>query len=76
MEGRRGVAKYTVTDTREVSTLTPVGTERKYYRVWITTENGAMGSVDVPLPDWDAEKLPGILEEKARLLDLAFSVGA
>lgn len=70
------MANYKVSDTREVSTLTPVGTERKFYRVWITTENGVTGSVDVPLPDWDAETLPGILEEKARLLDLAFTVGA
>jgi len=66
------VAKYVVSDTREVSTLTPVGTERKFYRVWITTENGATGSIDVPLSDWNAEALPGILEDKAAELDLAY----
>lgn len=66
--------KYTVVDTREVSTLTPMGTERKYYRVWIRTEHGASGSVDVPPDQWNAETLPGILEEKSAALDLAFSL--
>jgi len=69
------MAKYVVSDTREVSTLTPTGTERKFYRVWITTVNGVTGSVDVPVADWDAEKLPGILQAKAADLDLAFSLG-
>lgn len=68
------MARYSVIDTREVSTLTPMGTERKFYRVWIKSEHGATGSVDVALADWDAEKLPGILEEKAAALDLAFSL--
>jgi len=68
------MTKYTVVDTREVSTLTPMGSERKFYRVWITTEHGASGSVDVPTDQWDAETLPGILEAKAAALDLAFSL--
>lgn len=63
---------YTVTDTREVSTLTQAGTERKYYRVWITTSNGASGSIDISAGDWTKDKVPAILEEKAEELDLAF----
>jgi len=51
-----------------------MGTERKYYRVWIRTEHGASGSVDVGATQWNAETLPGILEEKAAALDLAFSL--
>ncbi len=65
---------YSVTDTREVSTLTPAGTEKKAFRVWLTTGNGATGSVDVPADKWNAADLPGILEAKAAALDLAFSL--
>ncbi len=66
--------KYTVVDTREVSTLTPMGSERKFYRVWIRTPHGASGSVDVPIDQWNAETLPGILEQKAAELELAFNL--
>lgn len=65
---------YKVTDTREVSTLTPAGTERKVNRVWLVTENGATGSIDVPVDKWNTDDLPGILEAKAAELDLAFSL--
>lgn len=66
---------YKVTDTREVSTITPAGTQRKVYRVWLRTERGATGSVEVETADWTAEKLPSILEAKAAELDLAFALG-
>lgn len=65
---------YTVTDTREVSTLTPAGTERKVFRAWIVTGNGATGSIDVPVDKWNANDLPAILEKKAVELDLAFTL--
>lgn len=65
---------YKVNDTREVSTLTPAGTERKMYRVWLSTDNGATGSVDVPADKWNADDLPAILEAKAAALDLAFNL--
>lgn len=67
---------YTVTDTREVSRLTQGGAERKMYRVWLTTSEGATGSVDIPENDWTEERVPEILEEKARQLDLAFSLNS
>lgn len=67
--------KYKVSDTREVSTLTQTGTERKFYRVWIITEFGATGSVDVAPADWNKERLAEILEAKADELDLAYQVG-
>lgn len=65
---------YIVTDTREVSTLTQAGTEKKYYRVWIETLNGATGSIDISVGDWTEDKVPAILEEKAAELDLAFDL--
>ena len=68
------MATYKVVDTREVSTLSPTGNEVKFYRVWLRTEHGASGSVDVGETQWNAETLPGILEEKAAALDLAFSL--
>lgn len=70
------MASYRVTDTRELSTLTSGGTERKVYRVWIETENGATGSVDVPASKWVPDQVKEILEAKAASLDLAFSLGA
>lgn len=68
------MSKYTVTDTREVSTLTQAGTERKVYRVWLQTENGSVGSVDVPATEWTPERVREILEAKATDLDLAFAL--
>lgn len=65
---------YTVTDTREVSMLTQAGSERKVYRVWLLTGEGATGSVDIPEKDWNAERVPEILGEKADSLDLAFAL--
>jgi hypothetical protein len=69
------VATYTVQDTREIQTMTPGGGTKRMYRVWLQTENGATGSVDVPADKWNAEDLRRILEEKADELDLAFAIG-
>lgn len=63
---------YTITDTKEVQTITPGGGRKTVYRVWLRTERLATGSVDVELADWTAEKLPAILSAKAAILDLAF----
>lgn len=67
---------YRVTDTREIPTLTQAGTERKVYRVWIETLRGATGSIDIQAADWTPDKVPGLLQEKADSLDLAFSLNA
>lgn len=66
---------YVVQDTREITIMTPGGGTRRSYRVWLQTDLGATGSVDVPLEKWNKQDLPKILEEKAEELDLAFSVG-
>jgi len=65
---------YKVTDTREISRMTQAGSEIKLYRVWLVTEAGATGTVDVPQSSWTKEELPQILRDKAAQLDLAFSV--
>lgn len=65
---------YKVTDTREMSTMTPAGSVQKVYRVWLVTKNGSTGTVDVPLDKWNSEDLTEILEIKAVGLDLAFAV--
>lgn len=67
---------YTVTDTRQVQTLTPAGTMRQVYRVWIATDKGATGAVDVSPDAWNKEALSGILTEFAGTLDLAFEVAS
>ena len=66
--------KYEVTDTKETSVITPAGNRKKMFRVWLRTERGATGSVDVEPADWTAEKLPAILQAKADSLDLAFTL--
>jgi len=65
---------YKVTDTREMSRMTQAGSVVQTYRVWLVTDKGSSGTVDVPLDKWNKEDLPGILETKAVELDLAFAV--
>ena len=65
---------YSVTNTKEVPTITPGGTQKKVYRVWLKTDRDSVGSVDVDKADWTAEKLPAILTAKAAELDLAFTL--
>jgi len=65
---------YKVTDTREMSRMTPAGSVVQTYRVWLVTDNGSTGTVDVPKDKWNKEDLPGILETRAAELDLAFAV--
>ena len=64
---------YKITDTREIRAMTPAGTSTLRYRVWLMTEHGAMGTVDVEQRDWNKEALSDILEQRAEELDLAFS---
>ena len=65
---------YKVTDTREMSTMTPAGSVQKVYRVWLATSKGSTGTVDVPPDKWNSKDLTEILEAKAAELDLAFAV--
>lgn len=65
---------YTVTDTRETKAMTQAGSTRVMYRVWIVTDRGATGSVDVPADKWNVGTLRAILDGKAEELDLAFSL--
>lgn len=65
---------FKVTDTQEISRMTQAGTEVKSNRVWLITDRGATGYVDVPLDKWNKDDLPEILAAKAADLDLAFSV--
>jgi len=65
---------YKVTDTREMSRMTQAGSVVQTYRVWLVTDKGSSGTVDVDLDKWNKDDLPGILEAKAEELDLAFAV--
>jgi len=58
----------------EITTITRGGREQKAYRVFLVTDNGATGYVDVPSKDWKPEKLKKLLSQKAEELDLAFTV--
>ena len=68
--------KYTVVESRQMQTLGPTGNSVSQYRVWIKTERGSTGSIDVVLADWDKTKLQAILGEFAEQLDLAFNLEA
>lgn len=65
---------YKVTDTREIRSMTPAGSSQVMYRVWLVTDKGATGTVDVSQDKWNDTDLRVILDEKAALLDLAFTV--
>lgn len=65
---------YKVTDTREMSGMTQAGSVVQTYRVWLVTDNGSSGTVDVPLDKWNKIELTEILKAKAVELDLAFDV--
>lgn len=65
---------YKVTDTREMSKMSQAGSVVQTYRVWLVTDMGSSGTVDVPLDKWNKKDLPGILEAKAAELDLAFAI--
>ncbi|GAH26765.1 unnamed protein product [marine sediment metagenome] len=65
---------YKVQDTREIKAITPAGSEQLVYRVWLVTDRGATGTVDVPQDKWNKKDLPSILKAKADDLDLAFAV--
>lgn len=65
---------YKVTDTREMSKMSQAGSVVQTYRVWLVTDKGSSGTVDVPKDKWYKEYLPNILDAKAAELDLAFAV--
>lgn len=65
---------YKVTDTQKITTMTPAGNTATYYRVWIATDRGASGQVDVPVELWNEKDLPGVLGAEAASLDLAFNL--
>jgi len=65
---------YKVTDTKEISQMSPAGTMLKLYRVWLVTDHGATGTVEVEPGKWNEDDLPAILADKAAELDLAFEL--
>jgi hypothetical protein len=65
---------FKVQDTQRITTMTPAGGSVTSYRVWLVTDRGATGQVDVPVDAWNEKDLPVLLKEQAALLDLAFTV--
>jgi len=65
---------FKVTDTREISTMSQAGNTTVVYRVWLVTDRGATGTLDVSKSDWNTESLPMLLATKAAELDLAFDM--
>jgi len=63
---------YKVTDTQRITTMTPAGSVVMFYRVWIVTDRGATGQVDVSTDEWTGEALAKILKAESEKLDLAF----
>ena len=67
---------YRVTDSQKIQSITPAGNPTSFYRVWLVTEKGASGYVDVPAEKWKKDELEATLQDFADELDLAFSVSA
>ena len=65
---------YRVTDSQKIQSITPAGNPTSFYRVWLVTEKGASGYVDVPAEKWKKDVLEATLQDFADELDLAFSV--
>lgn len=65
---------YRVTASREIQMLDNAGNTVTLNRVWITTDRGATGSVDVEKKNWEKARLEKILANKATELDLAFTL--
>jgi len=65
---------YKVIESRQIQKLGPTGSSVSQYRVWIQTERGSTGSVDVNAADWTADRLREILAKFAADLDLAFTL--
>ena len=65
---------YTVIESRQIAKLGPTGNSVSEYRVWIQTERGSTGSIDVSAADWKADKLKELLTDFATDLDLAFNL--
>ena len=63
---------YTVTGTTQREKLTQDNRIRQVYIVYLETDLGVTGEVEVSKADWTEEKLSEILEEAANDLDLAF----
>ena len=68
------MAGYRVVDTRETQQMTEAGRVVKAFQVWLITDKGATGTLEVPASDWEAEKLGALLAAKAEELDLAFAL--
>lgn len=66
---------YKVVDSTQQKRMTPSGQEKEFYRVHITTDLGASGSIDVHKSNWNKAELTKILSEFAEELDLAFTLG-
>jgi hypothetical protein len=67
---------YTVTDTQQISSMTPGGATITMYRVWLQTARGSRGRVDVPEDKWNREQVAEILSAEAEKLDLALDLAS
>ena len=65
---------YKVVESRQIQKLGPTGAGVSVYRVWIQTDRGSTGSVDVDAADWNADRLKEILTDFSADLDLAFNL--
>lgn len=65
---------YKVEGSKQVQEMNRAGGLTKRYRVWIVTDKGASGFLDVDAADWEADKLREKLDAFAKELDLAFNL--
>jgi len=65
---------YEVTHTDERQSFGPNNQPKMVYVVYITTDRGVSGTLEVSKADWDTEKLRELLQARADELDLALTL--
>jgi len=68
------MSTFTVEAARKQDRMRADGGTKTVYVVWLETERGATGRVEVPAAIWESDGLKGHLQVEADKLDKAFLV--
>ena len=66
--------KFEVEATQKQSRMLPDGSNTQVYIVWLKTQRGAKGQVEISKAVWQSDGLEQALEEEAEDLDKAFEL--
>ena len=63
-----------VTGSQEQVRMGPNAQTIRIHVVWVETDSGATGQLEVPAAQWNPDDLAKLLEAKRNELDLAFTI--